>query len=172
MDNDPQHQDPTRVAAQPHGIKRDPLPPSLWNPIAIGLWSILFTPIFGAILQILNWKAIGNEVDARISGYWLYGLIAYYATMAVAPLISPAFSEMAEAGIGMSFLVLVVWNMTAGKAQYRYVSQHFGKFYRRRGWLVPLVIAAMALTAFSLTIESLAVALHGETMAVPAKQEP
>ena len=32
--------------------------PALWNPTAAGSWSILFSPIFGAYLHMLNWRAL------------------------------------------------------------------------------------------------------------------
>lgn len=108
--------------------------PPLWNPIAIGLWSILLTPIFGATLQLLNWKALGDEGNARISRYWLFGFIVYCAALAVVPMLSPASSQIADSTYGVGFLLLVAWNMTAGKAQYLHVLRRFGPSYRRRSW--------------------------------------
>jgi hypothetical protein len=43
----------------------------IWNPIATVNWSLLFTPVFGAYLQMLNWKSLGQEDSARESKYLL-----------------------------------------------------------------------------------------------------
>lgn len=40
---------------------------ALWNPNAAGLWSLLFTPIFGSIIHMKNWNALGQPEKARAS---------------------------------------------------------------------------------------------------------
>jgi hypothetical protein len=50
--------------------------PSLWNPSAAANWSLLFTPIFGAYLQMANWEALGERERAAASRRWaVVGLV-------------------------------------------------------------------------------------------------
>lgn len=48
--------------------------PKLWNPNATTLWSLLFTPIFGSLLQNKNWEALGEQEKADNSKNWFYGV--------------------------------------------------------------------------------------------------
>jgi hypothetical protein len=32
--------------------------PKLWNPEAAGAWSLIFNPMFGSILVLMNWQAL------------------------------------------------------------------------------------------------------------------
>ena len=44
---------------------------ALFNPAAAAALSILFTPVFGAQLQALNWTALGEPGLARSSRLWV-----------------------------------------------------------------------------------------------------
>ena len=51
----------------------------LWNPNAAAIWSLFFTPIFGAWIHARNWKALNRQKEARWSMmavflYILFGL--------------------------------------------------------------------------------------------------
>ena len=46
--------------------------PVLWNPNAAANWSIPFTPVFGSILNYLNWKALDDSVRSRKSLVWVW----------------------------------------------------------------------------------------------------
>lgn len=55
--------------------------PTLWNPgVAAGL-GFFFSPIFGAIINMKNWQAMGEPAKARQSMMWIYGTIAFYVVM-------------------------------------------------------------------------------------------
>ena len=41
--------------------------PKLWNPNAATLWSLLFSPVFGAWIHAKNWEELGNEEESRNS---------------------------------------------------------------------------------------------------------
>lgn len=115
--------------------------PPLWNPIAAGAWSILFTPIFGAFLHMQNWKALGQSEKATASKWWMLGSIAFtVAVMASALFIPPSKTIDRLSSLG-GLLLLLVWVTTMGKSQHKYVAERFGKMYPRRGWAMPLVIA-------------------------------
>ena len=45
--------------------------PALYNPTAACVLALLFTPIFGALLQARNWDALGEHGRARASRMWV-----------------------------------------------------------------------------------------------------
>ena len=45
--------------------------PTLWNPNAAANWSLLFSPIFGTWLHMLNWRALGEAERAESAKTWL-----------------------------------------------------------------------------------------------------
>ena len=107
----------------------------LWNPNAAGLWSFLFSPIFGAWLHALNWKSLGLPDKAKISFYWVYGSLAFeFASFFLPDLVNK---------IGMVAL-LVAWWLQSGREQYNYVNEHFPN-YQKKKWATPLSIAGLVL---------------------------
>src|SRR3954452_13849407 len=63
--------------------------PALWNPSAAARWSFLLSPIFGAILHMKNWQALGESEKAVQSRYWVLGNIAFFLLLLVASFILP-----------------------------------------------------------------------------------
>ena len=115
--------------------------PALWNPTAAGSWSILFSPIFGAYLHMLNWRALGQPEKAAASKRWVVGSIAFIVAITVASVFMPesrGFEMLARFG---GLALLIVWYYTLGKSQQTYVAARFGSNYPRRGWSVPLLSA-------------------------------
>lgn len=104
----------------------------LWNPNAAALWSMLFTPIFGSALMMMNWKTMGNKAEADKSLCWL--VVSAVATCALALLPDGV-------GTGVSVLLLVVWYFLSASRQISHVKKEFGEKYQRKNWMVPLVIA-------------------------------
>ena len=47
----------------------------LWNPRAIGLWSIVFSPIFGAVIHAINWKKLNKPNMMWINVIWVILII-------------------------------------------------------------------------------------------------
>lgn len=113
---------------------------AIWNPNAAANWSLIFTPAFGAYLQMLNWRALGESEKAASSQNWFYiglGMLLVYFLMAV--LISdPKAADGAVRGLG--FLFLLVWYFSSGRAQGKYVKEKFGKTYARKPWGRALLI--------------------------------
>ncbi len=125
--------------------------PALWNPNAAANWSLLFSPVFGAWLQRANWLALGEPEQARESRNWI--LISFFAIVgiSVAAVVFP--SVLLEALSRVSGLViLLTWYFMNGRRQVRYVKQHFGREYPRRGWLQPLVLAVVLFVAFMILV--------------------
>jgi len=107
--------------------------PELWNPDAAGGWSLLFSPIFGSVLVMKNYQALGEEALARSARNWMIGSIFM--------LFVTAF--VGGAGFGW----IIVWYYMLQRKQTQYIRERWGKDYPRRGWGVPLLIAVGALAA-------------------------
>ncbi|SMC27251.1 hypothetical protein SAMN02745857_02768 [Andreprevotia lacus DSM 23236] len=107
--------------------------PALWNPDAAGNWSLLFTPVFGAILGYKNWVAIGDEEEARRAKVWVI-------VSALVVLVMLAIPQLA-------FPYLLVWYFAANRPHAKYVKERWGKDYPRRGWGKPLGIGVLCIVA-------------------------
>ena len=101
--------------------------PSLWNPNAAGLWSMLFTPTFGSYLLWKNWAEIGDAEKTRSAKKWL---------IVSAAMILP--SMMSAVYIGLVYII--VWYFAFQKKQAQYVQSVFGENYIRKGWAKPLLV--------------------------------
>jgi len=129
--------------------------PRLWNPVAAARWSILFSPAFGAILHMLNWRALGEPARARGSRNWA---IAVLATL-VAGIFIGLQSDRASRALSLG--TLLAWYFISGRTQSVYVRERYGKQYVRRGWSKPLLTGLAVYVALILII-GLGVFLAGE----------
>ena len=100
--------------------------PSLWNPNATGLWSILLTPTFGSYLLWKNWAEIGDAEKTRSAKMWLIVSAAM-----ILPSIMTAF-------IGVVYLI--VWHFAFQRKQAQYVQSFWGENYIRKSWAKPLLV--------------------------------
>ena len=120
--------------------------PPLWNPNAAASWSLLLTPVFGAVLQMKNWRALGELEKAETSKRWAIGSLIF---MVVMSLLSAFVFEQSEGFSRASGLGLLVgWYYANGKAQNAYVLARYGKTYPRKGWALPLLSGVGALAGF------------------------
>jgi hypothetical protein len=115
--------------------------PALWNPNAAASWCLLFSPAFGAFLQMRNWQALGDEQQARISWSWFVASIVLtlgaIGLSVFLPDTHPGQKLLNVFGFGL----LLTWYLSHGKKQIAEVKSRFGKDYPRRGWALPLAIA-------------------------------
>ncbi|HEY4083928.1 MAG TPA: hypothetical protein VGM81_24840 [Burkholderiaceae bacterium] len=123
----------------------EPSPP-LWNPNAAASWSLLLTPVFGAVLQMKNWQALGEPEKAETSKRWAIGCLIFMVLMSF---VAAFFVESSNgisrtAGLGLLF----AWYYGNGKAQNAYVLARFGKTYSRKGWALALLCGVAGLAAF------------------------
>lgn len=124
---------------------------ALWNPNAAAIWSLLFSPVFGAWLHAKNWTALGNETKARHSMYWVYGGIAVLVLTAFLP-------EAIARGVGYG--LLFGWYFSFATQQMKYVKKTLGGTYEKKGWTKPLGIAAASLATFFLVVGVAAVSFN------------
>ena len=101
--------------------------PSLWNPDAAGAWSLLFTPVFGSVLLLKNWRAIGREDKIGTARIWLI--------ISIVMLVVTIFSG------GIGFIYIIIWYFAWQKPQTKFVKSQWGKDYPKKSWKIPLLIA-------------------------------
>ncbi len=121
---------------------------AIWNPNAAANWSLIFTPAFGAYLQMLNWQALGESETAASAQNWFYvglGMLAVYVLMGVF-ISDPKVADGAARGLG--FLFLLVWYFSSGRAQGKYVKEKFGKTYAKKPWGRALLIGVGAIVGY------------------------
>ena len=112
--------------------------PPLWNPNAAANWSLLFTPMFGAWLQMQNWQALGEARRADSAKTWLALSTVVLATSLFFDLITPR-SLMAALTTPLGVLWLLVWYFASGRPHARWVAARFGRNYPRQPWMNPLL---------------------------------
>lgn len=120
----------------------------LWNPTAAALWSLLFTPAFGAWLHMRNWERLGQPGKARQSRYWFAGLLmialASYAAGVAGAVLG---REDLSAPWWLSLVLFVAWGAQSAYPQIRHVDDHHGESYARRSWALPIVLGLAAICA-------------------------
>lgn len=119
--------------------------PTLWNPNAAALWSLLFTPAFGSVLLHLNAKALGREKEANAFGLW----ILVSAVVHIGAIVAVQFTGenlFRFAGIAL----LIIWYFAAAKRQETFVKQAYGDGYLRKSWGLPIASGGAGIVALGL----------------------
>lgn len=133
--------------------------PSLWNPNAAASWSLLFSPIFGSILHMKNWSAMGQPDKAKSSKNWAIGSTAFFVGLLVVSVALPESKSLDGLSRIASFALLITWYYAIGKSQNAFVLAKYGKGYPRRGWLLPLLIALGVFVVFIIAAAAIGFAL-------------
>lgn len=115
-----------------------------WNPMAAALWSLLFSPIFGALLLQTNWEHLGRKEENRWT--WLIA-IACVAAMAIGivSLFFETSSQMDQVISGLSRMIGIVG--TAGcfsiaRRQKALLSERYPNGYPKKSWGKPLAVGS------------------------------
>jgi len=123
---------------------------ALWNPNAAALWSVIFTPIFGAYLHALNWRALGDKEREEASMTWVFGAGALVLLMILIEVVTPpGYDSGDRISHALEFAFLVAWYFASARPQARLVKEKFGKSFTRKSWRKPLL---MGLTGFGIYI--------------------
>lgn len=120
--------------------------PRLWNPNSAALWSIVFSPAFGAFLHARNAEALGRTEEARTNTTWFYGTIVVLAGELLVAIAFPAVPNSAFDGLSIG--MLAVWYGTTGVRQAQYVKNSLHGHYEHRHWWKPLLIALVCYVLF------------------------
>lgn len=149
MSNENPYAPPTAAVADIGTAAASAIPnPPLWNPGAAASWSLLFSPIFGALLHMKNWQALGDPGKAATSKNWAIGTAVFFVlgvVLSVAFPDSKAVDQLSRLG---GFVLLIAWYYAIGKSQGSLVQARYGKGYPRRGWAKPLGLAVAAMFGF------------------------
>ncbi len=130
--------------------------PPLWNPNAAASWSLIFSPIFGAVLHMKNWQALGRQDEAERARKWVIGLIVFFVLLLVGGALLPDTKAVDGTSRLLGFAVLLSWYYSRAKPQAAYVLAKYGKDYPRRGWARPLGAAVGILVAFMAVVFAIA----------------
>jgi len=115
--------------------------PALWNPGAAAAWSLLFSPIFGALIHMKNWQALGDSAKAAEARTWAQGCGAFMALAMLSAALLPESRLIDVAVQGAGLGLLVAWYTMSAKAQVALVKARFATDYPRRGWGMPILYA-------------------------------
>lgn len=115
--------------------------PYLWNPNSAALWSILFSPMFGAWLHMLNWRELGDEEMAKQNKTW----VIMYPIIVIALIIIEIALDMELPSVS-GIPLLLIWYFTLGKKQIELVKNELDNEYEKRSWLKPILIASVLIS--------------------------
>jgi hypothetical protein len=126
--------------------------PPLWNPNAAANWSLLFSPVFGALVHMKNWQALGQTSKASSARVWALLSLLVLIGFGLASVLLPNNRELGGFSRTAGFVLLVGWYLSSGRAQAAYIKDRFGAEYPRRGWTKPLLFALISLVAFFIAL--------------------
>lgn len=126
-----------------------PSSPALWNPNAAAMWSLLFSPAFGAFIHARNAEALGRSDEAKANKNWFFSSLVFVVITSFIGIV-PALSDVPLGAVGVAYLLL--WYFFLAQKQAKYVNETFGRNYQKKSWAKPLLIAFGILFAFLLLV--------------------
>lgn len=142
----PQSETPSEHTPAPSSFA----PPKLWNPTSAILWSLLFSPAFGAYLQMKNWQALNNTSEANASKIWFYLSL----TLTIFGSLVPSSEFPISYNLLFSSIYFGIWIYTSAQHQRVYVNYHYAQRYAHKPWTKVLTVSFIAL-AFLLIVNVL-----------------
>ena len=136
--------------SQERGQRGKPPGLALWNPTVAVLLSLLFTPVFGALVQMLNWRTLQEKELERQSLWWALAGCAILLGNQVFSAFLSEFRVVASFTMGILALYLCSWLVLAAGRQPRHVREHCGRRYARRSWKPVLVCTLAACVGYVL----------------------
>lgn len=106
----------------------------LWNPVVAVWLSLPFTPVFGALVQMLNWRTLEEKALAQQSLWWALGGCVILLGNQVVSAFLPGVRMVDSFTVGILLLYLCGWLVLAAGRQSRYVRERCGRHYGRRSW--------------------------------------
>ncbi|MFM2067750.1 MAG: hypothetical protein RLZZ584_2659 [Pseudomonadota bacterium] len=120
-------------------------PLQLWNPNAAALLSLVFTPVFGAVLHCCNAVALGDTRLRRVAWMWLGLALAFTAS----GLYLVSLGQLRPtSGLSASALLsgyTMVWYAFAGYKQSRLVARLGQANWQPRSLLLPVMLALLCM---------------------------
>ena len=120
------------------------------NANAVGFWSLLFSPIFGAWLHAINWRELGEPGKAKQSWVWVFG--GGFVLVAVCFLNWTNLLPHAMLYTKYFNMLTVAWWIHSGQKQYKFVQATWPD-YQKKSWTRPLLFAGlMTIWVFGLSL--------------------
>ncbi|OAM26262.1 hypothetical protein [Eikenella sp. NML01-A-086] len=111
--------------------------PELWNPNAAACWSLLFSPVFGAALHMLNARAMGDKELEKLNKGFLWGMVVVILVAIPVILIFDIANNV------LSIALLGAWYGAVGRKQVTLVKDKFDTNYPRRSWGKPILFGIL-----------------------------
>ena len=121
---------------------------ALWNPTAIALWSVPFSPLFGAWLHMHNWTALGDARQADVARRWFNALLILMVFNVLVEAIGERVNSSAGMASWISLAAFVAWYALAARPHAKAVRERAGSAYQRRKWDAALLMGVLAGLAF------------------------
>jgi len=125
--------------------------PNLWNPLALFLWSLLLTPIFGIFFQAKNWKTLNNNKKFKTSLIWGGVYVAYtifhFIVLAITDFNNP--SNLLNISLGVGLILFLLWVALDAGAQRKYLKENNIE-YNKKSLFKPVGIGAVAMAIYLL----------------------
>lgn len=128
------------ITTESPGASASPSTIELWNPNAAALWSLIFTPVFGAWLHALNWRTLGDKERETASMAWVYGGGALLVLSLLIEVLVPKGSSGDSVSQTIGFVFLLAWYFGSARAQAKLVKEKFGGSFTRKSWRKPLLM--------------------------------
>lgn len=134
--------------------------PELYNPVAVLFASLLFTPLFGGLLQARNWEALGRPDEMRASRLWArmsVWMIGLYLMMQLV-----FRDEKIINYLGPYFLLVLwgAWVVTSGWKQLRHFRDHVPADYPKRPLGRPLLLGGFGWLLYLMITVTMAMGLY------------
>lgn len=120
----------------------------LWSPAGIAVWSLLFTPAFGAWLQMYNYRRMGDAARAQRAWHWCLAGLAVLGWNAV------AYAFGARLGLDsllfgwLSVALYAAWMIDTWPAHAQAVGKEWHAHRAPRSWDSVVVLGLAAALAY------------------------
>lgn len=115
----------------------------LWNPVGIAVWSVFFTPAFGAWLQMYNWRRLGEHGKAAQARRWCRAALAVLAMNSVYSAVAGRLGHDAPLIDWVNAVLFAVWYAGTVHAHTQAIRERCGARYTRRPWDSVVLLAVL-----------------------------
>jgi len=120
--------------------------PNLWNPLALILWSFIFTPLFGIYFQAKNWKTLNQTNEFKTSLMWggIYVVYIIFNLLVMAASDSNNPSLLVNISTGIAWILLILWFILNAIKQGKYIKQNNIE-YNKKSIFIPIGIGVVGM---------------------------
>lgn len=124
------------------------------------LLSFVFTPVFGGIVAGLNWREMGKEEDSfRSFGFMRKTLFLMVLYIFIEPVLRGVpFSQYVLLALMVG--LWLVWTLTDGMKQLRYVNEQYGENYVHKFWGKTITSGVFGWVAYYAVAITYVIGLH------------